>query len=408
MKISVQIRIRNQVKAALLLAAAGLLMGNQGCQETAGPTDNGERILRRRVQMKRIDAPAIQLPASAGGGQFDFAFVANAQIYDILSKTQSFTTATVDPNDLYDPSQLSDDGKAYFNQCGDEEDAGTPVINKLSGKIQTISRSASCMIDMPQAVIEGSIFDFSLVNSAGLSLGLTGIPVLSGLSFDFQKYELDVELRAKAPLEIGKHYFSTVIDGKFKKDWGASATLNLGQLALGPKFYFSTPLSKVVNEAMTSAVTKLRDNWTLDEPWYTTIIRNCDKYIYINGGYGNDVGLKVGDVVKIANVKYFWEGAACNSYLDSELVAETVGFAKITAVGRNVSEAWIIENDPVNYPRMAAKIYPGSRVYMHQMVKPAVPVAAPASAGTSAPSAASSSSSADSSVGDGFNFVGGN
>lgn len=365
--------LMKMINTSLLLVLGLLSMGNQSCQQKP-PVDEG-RILRRRVQMAPIQAPEIELPQQLGRKKFDFAFVANMQMYDILSKTQSFTTATIDPSQTWDPADLGDDGKARFNQCGDDGDVGVENLNYwTNSKAQAISRDAACMIYMPQAKLEGSIIDFTLVSDVGVSLGLAGIPFLSSVDFNMQRYMVSAELRAKHPLEIGDHYFSTVIMDKWGTDWGGALGLNFGELQVGPKGYFRTPLRRMVNEVFTEAVTQLRNNWNTDEPWYAMVMKNCDNYIYINGGYGNDVGLKVGDIVRIQNVKYMWDDQACKSQLFGEIRSETVAYAKVTAVGRNISEAWIIKDDQ-QYPASKYVIYPGSRVYMEKMVEPPKPAA---------------------------------
>lgn len=367
-----QFRNSKAAKTAMMLGWMALMLANEGCNDTTQPTAP-PRELRRRVQMGAIAAPVIELPAAVGRTKFDFAYVANAQMPDILSKTNSFSTANVDPNEIFNPSGLDNSEKDRFNQCG-EDPAASETASFYSktnvaiyGSKTSISSSAACLISMPQAILEGSIYDFQLTSGGGIQLGLSGIPFLSGLSFDIAKYTMNAELRAKAPLEKGNFYFSTTTTKSFGKNWSASAQLNFGMLALGPKYYSQTPLSQMVSEVMTSAIQELKSNWTADEPWYAMVLRSCDKYIYINGGFGNDAGLKVGDIVKIVNMKYFWDGEPCQGYLTGALVDKTVAYAKVTQVGMNVSEAEIIENDP-NYPHLPDLIQAGARVYAEKLV----------------------------------------
>jgi hypothetical protein len=350
-----------------------VLIFNQGCKEQDTTPTAEPRELRRRVQMGSIQAPVIELPKEVGRTKFDFAYVANAQMPDILNKTKSFSTANTDPNEVWNPDGLDASEKERFNQCGDD-----PVSMEVAsfysktnvaiyGSKTSISKSAACLITAPHAEISGSIYDFSLTNGGGIQLGLSGIPFLSGLSFDIAKYTMDVELRAKAILEKGNHYFSTTTTKSFGKNWKAAAQLNFGMLSLGPSYYSQTPLSTMVKESMTDAINELKKNWTTDEPWYAMVLRSCDKYIYINGGFGNDAGLKVGDIMKIVNMKYFWDGEPCDGYLSGVIPDKTVAYVKITKVGRNISEAEIIENDP-NYPHLPDIIQAGARVYAEKLV----------------------------------------
>jgi len=68
--------LRSLVKLSLLFGIAVTSMGNEKCQES--PVKSRE--LKRRVQVGVVRAPQIQLPQ---GGQFDFQYVANAQMYHI-------------------------------------------------------------------------------------------------------------------------------------------------------------------------------------------------------------------------------------------------------------------------------------------------------------------------------------
>lgn len=374
MNIAKLLTSKRLVKGLVLSGLSFGIMGNSSCDKQDPAPE--QRMLRRRVQMGKINAPPIELPQSFGGKKFDFSYVANMQMYDILRRTQSFSTADVDPNQTWNSDGLDNSLKDDFNSCGYEEDQEAQVYSGLTGQKMagslasktSMSQSAACLIDMPQARIEGDILDFQLTSGGGISVGLGSIKFLKALDFSFEKYQLDVTLRAKHPLEIGDHYFSTTLQKSFGKKMSVGATIDFGAISLGPKYYFQSPLSKVVDEGLTMAVTDLRNNWSKDDPWYAMVLRSCDKYLYINGGMGNDAGLKVGDIVAVKNVTYFWYGESCKSKLKGEMSLKPVAYAKIISVGRNISAAEIIERDP-NYPHLPDRIYPGSRVYLEKMVE---------------------------------------
>lgn len=343
---------QNPLKVVLLLVLASALMGNEGCGE--------ERQLRRRVQMGKITTPPLGLPGN--GGYFDFQFVANAQMYDILRRTQSFSTATIDPAKTYDPSGLSDDEAQVFNQCAD------PV--EIAGRFQsksTISENAACMIDLPQGVVSGSFLNFQLVGSGGASLSLAEVPLLPSLSFDFQSWELSLSLQVMDPLVPGQA-IATTSQQSYSSKLSAAATLNLSGFALGPRAYYESPLRQVVDDGLTQAVEHLKDQWNQASPWYAMVLRNCDKSIYINGGNKTDAGLIVGDIVRIHNVRYRWAGNVCQStLLGSTINEEAVAWAEVTSVGDTISVARVIDNDP-KYPYSPDQLLkPGARVYMEKM-----------------------------------------
>lgn len=349
------------MNSAVLLSLSYVLAGAEGCSETE------TRNLRRRVQVGKITAPSIILPMNQGN--FDFQFVANAQIYDILRRTQSFSTSTIDPSKTYDPSGLSQDEAASFNQCGDSEQSNF-VAKGFSAK-SIISEKAACLIDLPQGIVSGSILNFQLKNAAGATISLTDFAVLPSLSFDFKSYEMAMTMQVTDPM-IRSHYIATTSKESYQTELNASATLNLGGFALGPRYYYNSPLRKVVDDGLIQSVNDLKTQWDKALPWYGMVLRNCDKQIYINAGNSSDAGLMKGDIVKIHNVRYRWEDQVCASRLmGSTINEEVVAYARVTSVGDTISLATVIDNDPSMPYSPEQLIKPGARVYMHKMATPA-------------------------------------
>ncbi len=364
--------MKNFVKACSLIVIAGSMMGNESCQQAQPEA----RQLKRRVQVSYLEAPPIRLP---DGGTFDFAYVAKQQLANILSKTNSFTTAAVDPTKTYNTAGLSTAEESLFNQCAnlDEEVSS----NGFSAKM-TFSEKASCLIDMPHGMIGGSIYDFSLISRTGGSLGLAGIAALTniGASFSYQKSEMSVAMRASHPLipggfggDNGRMLIATTDQKSYAKDWGGSLSVGFSMLQLGGNAYFKSNLANVVEEGVKMAVKDLRKSWDEAEPWYAMVLKSCDKYIYINAGSSADMGLKKGDIFRIQNVTYGWEGKACGSTLlsaiDSGVAsgAAPVAYAQVTNVGLTVSTAVVLDKDP-NYPYDPDQVIkPGARVYLEKL-----------------------------------------
>lgn len=370
-----KIQTSTYLRVLLIFPVVLISMGNKSCEEKDVKVETRE--LKRRVQMGAVKAPPIELPQ---GGVFNFQYVANAQLYDVLKKTQAFSTATIDPSKIYDPNGLSTEEAQVFNQCEDEEDVYYENPNGVSYK-STFSQVASCMIDMPQGIISGNILDFSLISKGGMSLKLTQIPFLSGGNFEFQKYELSLAMRAMHPLQRGgivsgdKKIIATTSQEKVSKDYGVGLNLNFGGFELGPHVYYRTPLRKVVDDGLTSAIQDLKKQWNETEPWYAMVLRSCDKYIYINAGNKTDAGLKEGDILKIQNVTYRWESEACRSDLMGTIdyIGGPVGYARVVSVGDNISAAVILDRDP-NYPYSRDQIIkPGARVYVEKLIENQVP-----------------------------------
>jgi hypothetical protein len=343
-------------KSSMILPLALLMMGNQQCNT---PVEK-QRELRRRVQMGMIDAPP--MPISAGG-TFDFKFAANAQMYEVLRKTQSFTTATVQsgPFDIGKMTQADQDA---FNRC-DDAILNSSSLNVMS-KTSNLSTVATCMIDMPQAIVKGSILNFELTNAGGLTLG---IPQWAnfGLSVDVRKTVLTMALQADDPLIPNYNLAATTAKAN-RQETNLSATINLGAFSVGPKAYFKSDLAGVVNKAMENGITDLKQQMDQNAPWYAMVLKNCDKAILINAGSMADAGLKKGDLLEIYNVRYKWSGNICDSTLEGSINAsgDPIAVAEVDIVGDTLSQAKIIE-------QTETKIQPGSRVYVRKLIQPVAP-----------------------------------
>jgi hypothetical protein len=334
----------------VLIPLALLMMGNQKCQEPQAQV----RELRRRVEMGAIESPQMSLP---DGKKFDFKFVANAQMYDVLRKTQSFSTATMDGT--IELEQMTDADRDAFNRCDDD------VLN-LDGKLQTkagqVSTVATCMINMPQAVIEGSIMNFEITNGAGVNVDILGSPSI-GFGVDVKKAVLTMAFQADDPLIPGQVLAATTSKAN-RFETSLNASIDFGSFSIGPKYYFKSELSGVVNKAMVSGITDLKKQMDEASPWYGMVLKNCDKAVLINVGGAADANLKKGDILEIYNVRYRWSGDVCKSNLLGSVpsTGEPIAVAQVEIVGDTLSQAKIISQTDT-------KIQPGSRVYVRKLIE---------------------------------------
>jgi hypothetical protein len=342
------------MKRILVIAPlAALLMGNQKCEEAPQV-----RELKRRVEMGSVKAPEMYLP---DGKKFDFKFVANAQLYDVLRKTNSFSTSTMDGT--FQLEEMTDADRQAFNRCDD--DILNPNGSQKMQKPGSISVVATCMINQPQAVIQGSILNFEVTNKAGVNFNLFN-PVGFGLNLDVAKATLAMAYNAEDPYIPG-HVLAATTAKANRFETSVGATINFGNFGLGPKFYFKSELSGVVSKAMQSGITDLKSQMDQNSPWYATVLRNCDQAILINAGGAADAGLQPGDVLEVYNIRYQWKGEVCNSELAGSVPATPFGspiaVAQVVTVGDTISEAKIIE-------QTVTKIQPGSRVYIRKLIQP--------------------------------------
>lgn len=343
-----------KTKLLVVLPLAALMMGNQQCEQQPQG-----RELRRRVEMGVIQAPAITLPE---GGKFDFQFAANSQLYSVLRKTQSFSTSTMDGTFEHEQMTMAD--REAFNRCDDvvmNEDVG---LRGFSNKLGDISTVATCMINAPQAVIEGGITGFELTNGFGLNLNLLS-PVGVGASFDMKKATLSMAFTAEDPFIPG-HVLAASTSAAKRQEISVGATINFSGWGIGPTAYFKSALADVVNKAMVNGINDLKKQMDQNSPWYTTVHRNCDKAILINAGGAADAGLKPGDILEVYNTRYEWSGKVCESKLQGSLpstpIGEPIAVAVVKIVGDTISQAEIIEQSDT-------KIQPGSRVYIRRLIE---------------------------------------
>jgi len=361
-------------KSFVFLAMALQLMGASSCQPSATP----QRTLLRRVQLGQITAPNITLPSSLGSQQFNFGFVANQQMAALLGSTGTFSTANESATANYTPATLASMINDDFQNCtefgtspiapiivptatAEPTDPGTVVIQ--GGGIIT-SNNNSCTPNLPQAVINGSILDFTLLGGGGVSLSLAGVSALPNIDFTFQAYSLQLQMTAEKPLDVGNNNFLAVLTNSNGYGGTLSGTMNFGTLQLGANGYYQTPLSTIVQSGLTSALSDLASQWTSEDVWYASVLKACGTYIYINGS--NDLGLEVGDLVAIKNVTYMWNGPVC----DAESLGDVpdvspVGYAQIVSLGDDISVAQVLKGNQT-YPHANTTIYAGARVYMYQ------------------------------------------
>ncbi|PIS11212.1 MAG: hypothetical protein COT73_05210 [Bdellovibrio sp. CG10_big_fil_rev_8_21_14_0_10_47_8] len=335
-----------------MIPFALLLMGNQQCKDPGTET----RELRRRVQMGVIQAPPMPL---TDGGNFDFKFAANAQLWDVLRKTQSFSTSTISSEAILDPGQMTQADRDAFNQC---EDTTTDSFNQMvNGKVMT--QTSTCMITMPQAVINGEIVNFELTTSAGVTVGLPQFAGL-GVGLGIKKATLTMALQADHPLIPG-HVIAASTPKAKRQEFNVNFSWAPSGVGLGFDFYSKTDLASVVKKAMENGISDLKQQFDLSEPWYATVLKNCDKALMINAGSASDANLQVGDILEVYNVWYDWEGEACNSTLTGTMksTAAPIAVVQVEIVGDTFSQARVIQ-------QTATKILPGARVYVQKLVQP--------------------------------------
>lgn len=347
---------RKLSKVSVLLAGAAMTMGNQKCEQQVAP----ERSLKKIIELGSIRSSSINLP----GGSFDFQFVANQQIYDVLLNSDQFTLR-YNPPIATRPEELYASGDDGFFNLSQEDGRMMKAFSQAAGKSNyevQYAKTAWCMVNLPQAKISGSVNSFELIGGGGLTIGFnpTGAHSTSGLTsagLNVEYAQLDMSMVATRPL-TSKIMASANVTSKQTKT-KVSFGLNFGSFTLGPSAYYQTPLASVTKKALQKAVDDISATLKTEE-WYTRVMANHDTHLVVVGGL--DVNLEEGDQLLVYNEDYYWDGEPCDSnYLGGGASASSaVAKIEIDWVGDEISRGRIIEQNGYN-----AVI--GAKVKLHKM-----------------------------------------
>lgn len=336
----------NILKAFALISTAGLMMGNQSCQQQVAK----KRELKKIVEMGQIQAPSIQLP---NGKTFDFGFVANQQIFGVITDSGHFAIRSAPPLAMDPTSTAASLGdNKYFNL----NKADADILQKSMAEVgQTdfkavFSPTAWCMVNLPQLKISGSINSFEMIGGGGLSLGYSPAGAIStgltsaSVGFNVEKSQMDASFRAESalPYTFKSNWATNVTAKQTKLD--AKFAISFGPLSAGPSFYYQTPLATVTKNAMTLGMNQLSSLMVTADPWYSRVFADHDVAVTVVGG--QDVGFEEGDQIDIYNEEYSWSGEPCNSTLYSNVGTGTDSYyarAIITSVGSGLSRAEIVK-----------------------------------------------------------------
>ena len=365
------------LKAMTLVLTAGLLMGNQKCQEEQVVDQVPARELKKIVEVGLITSRPIEIP---GGGNFDFQYVLNQQIYPVLQKSEKFwfRYEPVFKDNLL-PNNSNSVQLANMNLTKmDYNYLQTTLATRPTEPV--ISDDVSCFVNHPQLSISGAVNSFEMVNKIGLNIGFTslgsstsgGIP---HLGFDTETFQLDMILRATPPL-TQTSLASVNITSKQTKT-RVDFFIPFQSLLFEPSFFFQTPLAKVSYNALDTAVKAIHEQLKKEElknesnKWHTRVLFDHEEAITILAGSNHN--LKVGDTFDIYNEKAYWMSTngeiavPCESKLQGTIPGPVVATIQIDYVGEDLSRGKVIYETGV--PRKM-----GALVKINKLVQP---VAAP-------------------------------
>ncbi len=357
--------MKNIAKILLMPLLALGLMGNEGCEEEVVVPEG--RVLKKNAELSRLSSAQMVLP---DGKPFDFEYLVNAQIYDVISRhnkfvvpfvagasTTSFEAASVGVADA-DFDRLSDWQNETRNRVMAANVQGTP----------------ECLKRGPQVELGGAVESFEIAGGGGLFFGFgpnVGPITSIGGSIDVQFAQLSTSM-------VGYHPLSRVITGSGRARTTQTRvdidlSINFGLFRLGPRFFFQSPLANVSRRALDITLRNLSDD--MDQKaeqdgrpaWETKVRNDMDTHVIIYAGRRH--GLKVGDELAVYNMNHFWEndGTPCEVRYEGALRKSNVPAALLriendAELGDDITRARVFQQG-----QDARE--PGAQVVMWKMVE---------------------------------------
>ena len=350
------------LKASLVISFSGLLMGNKSCQKTPPPEP---RELKKIVDIGQISSQPVTLP---NGNVFDFQFVVNQQIYNVLYESKAFAFRYASP---VVGLTMANDGSVIgrLNMSKTSRDFFEKTMNKSATEMVVPSKIAYCLMNKPQARLSGAVTSFELLGGGGLHLGFTPTGASNaagvGASFDVKVYQLAVILNALSPIK--KSVLASVSQRNNKTDTAGSFNIMIGPFSAGPSYYYNTPMAKVTRATLEGAVNSLKNELKKEE-WFTRVLDYEEGEA--QGGLvaligGTNVGMQIGDQLAIYNEITYWQDEPCNSEITHEggALGQPVAIVQITDVSPEISSGHVTQTLQDFNPAFI----PGAKVKVHKL-----------------------------------------
>ncbi len=340
-------------------------MGNEGCQKEPAPAPEG-RVLKKTADLSRLSSPKMILP---DGKPFDFEYLVNAQIYDVIGKHNKFIVPfTPATNTSFEAASLGIADSDYDRL----EDWQLDTRNRVMAANQV--GVPECLKRGPQVEIGGAVESFEIQGGGGLFFGfgpnVGGVTDIGG--------SIRVQFAQLATTLVGYHPLSKVVSGtgrarSTQTRVDLDLTINFGLFRLGPQFFFQSPLANVSRRALDQTLVNLSND--MDQKaeadgrpvWETKVRNDLDTHVIVYGGRRH--GLKVGDEMAVYNMEHYWEndGTPCAARYEgalrkSDLPAAILKIETSSELGDDITRARVIQQGKDQRE-------PGAQVVMWKMVE---------------------------------------
>ena len=355
------------LKVVSLIGLGLGLMGNQSCQQQT--VVEGPRQLKWYADAGAITSPAVNF---GDAGNFDFGYVASEQLNGVLFNSKGFTTSYTGPG-----IQMGVQGPELAGAQGMYQKMfGTKTV----GSELFYSDEARCLINMPDVKVNGKVLAYELTSGNSYTIGFNQNGPHAGIGLGAQ---FSVRLKQLMIQMYGIDSAKDLYNGKARliasplvtqqgKDTDGKVTVDYSQISAGYSWYKNSPLSGLTEGALTTGVTKIKDEMN-KVPWTTKVldIQSLDGEsnplgdvgVVIKGG--TDVNLKTGDQVAFYNEKTIWKDKPCESdfYGFARLIKDPFAYGEVIHADRYFSTVAIIKRVD------NTKIKPGWRVELFKRVE---------------------------------------
>lgn len=314
----------------VIILLSSFTMGNQGCD----PQLN-QRQLRKRVSLGHIQAGQVSLP---NGQIFNFEYVVNAQMRDILANSPDFV--------LERASQLSaaDLTVHDLNSLNSWVGAGAFLSDNNFKAFDVSGETPECLLERPQLRIDGYVEAFELEGSGGVCIGYgPGGVVPPGSTAGCVTI-------AFARMTMGLSGFNEISNkllasGRSSaQTYEVNAKIDFGTWLISPNFYYRSSVAQATRNALSKTLSTLNSNLSR-VPWESQVLFPNDDNLVVLGGAR--MGLREGDEFNIHNMEYVWAGEPCHSnYKGSYPVSQAPSaIIKIGELGDDISRGIITEQN---------------------------------------------------------------
>ena len=347
------------LRPILFVTIAAFSMGNESCDGEGVPGGEDDdrrkvtRTLKKRAAIGQIQSRPMNIE---GGGQFDFAFVANMQLYTLVTESEKF----------YIPSLDTDAGNGIMMNKADHDFYSKLVQQKSFRPLseqKPVDESIKCLLNNPQIKLSGAIQSFEFKSKSGFEFGFKdGIAIGNGSlksgKLNLVKSQLTLDLKALDYLEEGAVLGAGMgVADQNKTEIGFGIDFGLFDLSL--KHYFESPLASVTRRALQKALNDTIERVD-EEPWVSRVFGgDLDNEIIIRGG--RRAGVKEGDIFKIYNVRDYWSDPSkpCRSkyqgWVPSSGEERPVAVIKAFHVGPDITVGLVLkEHQTLINPKIGA------------------------------------------------------